>query len=122
MSTTHTTPDGVTTVWLEDGSKLVYGRCASPLETGMLVEADPGTLPEGWAATGTVESLDDDPETGEYCATVRFGPGHVQSIPVGDLALAGYDWSRYSADGETEAQDWAETREEMLAVVAAFTS
>lgn len=71
MSETATTPGGVTTVTLEDGSMLAYGP------------------------------------------SVMDGDGNVTEPN-------GFDWTRYDADGETEAQDWAQTEGEMAAVVAAF--
>lgn len=68
MSTTTTTPDGVTTITLDDGRRLSYGP----------------------AATGTGE------------------------------AAEGFDWTRYSADGEIEVQDWAPTGEDIAVIVAEF--
>jgi hypothetical protein len=50
---------------------------------------------------------------------LSYGP----SVGVeGDNAgqVNGFDWTRYSADNEIEAQDWAETQAEIDAVVTAF--
>ena len=47
---------------------------------------------------------------------LSFGPAATET---GELA-SGWDWTRYSAGDEPEAQDWAETEEEMFAVLKAF--
>jgi hypothetical protein len=68
---TTATVDGVTTITLNDGSRLSWG---------------PSTMD---------------------------GDGNLTEPN-------GFDWTRYGADDAIEAQDWAETRADMLAVVSAF--
>ncbi len=120
MSVT-TTPDGITTITREDGSRLCYGPCASPLQVGMIVTVSSGMVPEDWALRGTVENLGDD-ASGDFIATVKLDSGQLQDIPASELTLAGYDWARYDADGETEAQDWAAGEDEMDAIALEFSA
>lgn len=116
---TVTTPDGVTTVTRDDGSRLSYGPCESPLQAGHVVIVNEDQVPGDWAREGTVTALGDD-ASGDFIVTVRLDSGQEQDIPASEVRLAGYDWARYGADGETEAQDWAADEGEMDAVVAAF--
>jgi hypothetical protein len=119
MSTRTTAPDGVTTITLNDGSRLSYGACQSPLQTGHVVIVNEDQVPAGWATRGTVTVLGED-ASGDFIVTVRLDSGQQQDIPASEMRLAGYDWARYAADGETEAQDWAADEDEMAAVADAF--
>lgn len=49
---------------------------------------------------------------------LSYGPATTET---GDQA-EGFDWTRYSAGGEIEAQDWTETTEQMGMIVAEFAA